>query len=487
MATLTTNTAPEHIQSTAQGDNATAPTYMAIIFVCSLIVPILINAGPVLLMPHRIVLLIFFIPCAMRLLSGKAGKLIAADWLIFGSALWAALAMIYNHGVGFSVQPIGIHMIEFFGAYMLGRVAIRSAEDFRRFVKTMFWIVLFLLPFAALEAITKRNYLLEAIPNSIPVVHAPYRWGMRRAQTLFSHPIHYGVFCSFGMGLFWYVLRPAGRRFMSVPLVVASTIFSLSSGALICVVCQSVFIFWEAILKTIKARWRIFAAIFAAMFVFVELASNRGFFVLLTQYASFNTGSSYNRILIWRYGMENVYANPIFGLGFREWVRAHWMSTSADNFWLLNAMMFGVPSFFMFAGGVFNLLWRAARNALSDPLARACQAGFLTACGGVIIGGGTVHYWTAMMGLVLFLFGTGAWIGEKEVIIDGDDAETDPNQAQPINRYTRQARVLPAKSARIHASTPKPAAKAPYKRNPTLHERQKAMRERRAQIKPQQK
>lgn len=485
MVALSTNTSMSQITSTAEDANSVAPTYMAVLFLLSLVVPVFIHAGPVLLMPHRIVLMVFFIPCAIRLLSGKAGRLIAADWLIFGSAIWGCLAFAKNHGAG-AIQPSGIHMIEFFGAYMLARVSIRSAEDFRRMVKTMFWIVLLLLPFAALESLSRRNILLEKIPSAIPIINIPARWGMRRAQTLFAHPIHYGIFCSIGMGLFWYVTKSAGRRVLSVPIVVASTIFSLSSAALICVVCQSVFIAWESLMKSIKARWRILAGIFVTLYVFVELASDRGFFILLTQYASFNTGSSYNRVLIWRWGMINVQDNPIFGLGFREWVRAPWMSSSADNFWLLIAMQLGVPAFLMFAGGVLYILWKTARTHLNSTLGRACQAGFLTACGGIIIGGGTVHYWTAMMALVLFFFGSGTWIFTTENR-DETLAEEEVAPQGTISRYSRRPIISRAEK---NAPEVKPAPVVvekegkTYRRKQTLHQRQIAMREARAQKTP---
>jgi hypothetical protein len=485
MVTASTNTSISPADAYNRvGKEDAAPTYMAVIFLISLVIPILINVGSVLLMPHRVVLLIFFFPCAIRLLTGKAGRIIAADWLIFSSTIWAVLSMFINHGVGSMIQPAGIHLIEFFGAYMLGRVAIRSAEDFKRIVKVLFMIILVLLPFAILESFTHRALLLEIIPKSIAIVYNPPRWGLRRAQTLFTHPIHYGVFCSLGMGLFWYVLGPK-RRWTSIPIVVASSILSLSTAALINLVVQSVFIGWETITKTIKARWRIFAVIFGVMFVAVETLSNRGFFLLLVQYASFNTGSSYNRILIWRYGMENVYTNPFFGLAFRPWVRAHWMSSSADNFWLLNAMQWGIPSFFMFATAVGTILWKSGRTVLTSDIGKACQAGFLTAAGGVIVGGGTVHYWTAMMALVMFFFGAGAWIFTSTANASQATSDLDEIKPQGVeSRYSRKRLVSRTEKAaknkaEVHKPTlvsHEPKSAKSYRRSPTLHERRVNMR-----------
>ena len=440
-----------------------APVHFAIIFLISLIVPILLRAGPIVLFPHRLVLLLLFIPCLIRLLSGRAGPIILADYLMLGSAIWACLAYIVNHGLVEKFEAIGIHMIEFFGAYLLARVAIRSSEDFRKFAVWLFWIMFALLPFAAIEAISKRAILLEMIPHSISIVHAPYRLGMRRAQVLFTHPIHYGIFASMGMALFWYCLRPAWTRIVSIPTVVASTVFSLSSGALICVVLQTIVIFWEVVTRSIKHRWRIFAVLFAIFYVVVEAGSNSSFFEVVVRYASFSTDSAYNRILIWQYGTQNVAENPFFGIADHEWKRAAWMSTSADNFWLLITMQFGLPCFIMFAWAVLYNMFKAGRAKLSDPMDQAARVAYLTVCVGIIIGGGTVHYWTAMMALVLFMFGAGAWSFTGGGM-PAEGARTDSQSQDEIQegrRYSRFAsRPLStgstAPTAYVRASSGKP-------------------------------
>lgn len=486
MATLSTNFATGTDIAPNRTESA-APTYIAVIFILSLVVPIMIRVGPVLLMPHRIVLLLVFIPCLVRLLSGKAGGIIPADWLMFASTIWAMLALMVNHGVSNVIEPAGIHMVEFFGPYLVARVSIRSSKDFKSVVKCIFIIALVLLPLAALESLSKRNFILEKLPNSFPIVFHPYRWGMRRAQTLFAHPIHFGLFAAFGLGIFWYCLGPAWKRVAAVCAAIASTVFSLSSGALIAVVCQLAFIGWEATFKSFKARWKTFASIFAALYVFLELASNRGFFVLLVSYASFNTGSAYNRVLIWQFGMENVWANPIFGLGLREWARPSWMSQSADNFWLLLTMLYGIPAFLFFASAIALLMYKTIKTPLSDPADWACKAGFLTLMGAIIIGGGTVHYWAGMMALVMFFFGSGAWVhtGGKIADIDPNDLniDPDPQTSSARSRYTRAEPVV--RNTPITPKTPAPTQvaipreKTPFRRSKTLHDRRKEMRTKR--------
>lgn len=445
---------------------ASPRSWLAVIFLLSLIVPINVPIGSVLLMPHRIVLLLAFFPALFWLVSGQAGRVIAADWLLGLSTIWSVIALSVVHGITDKFEAMGIHVVEFYGAYLLARVSIRSSADFRRVVFCLFGMLFVMLPFAAAESILKRNFLLEAIPGSISVVGAPFRWGMRRAQVLFTHPIHFGIFVSLGMGFFWYALRPR-MRLIAAPMVIASTVFSLSSGALICMVVQMFLISWEIVTKPIRARWKIFAGIVAFVYVFLSIFSNSGPFLLLIRYAAFNTGSAYNRVLIWQYGTQNVRDNPVFGIGFNEWVRAPWMSTSADNYWLLLTMQFGLPMMILYIAGLLWLWLSIIRTQVVDPYDWRARAAYLTVVGGIIIGGGTVHLWTAMMAFAMFIFGSGVWIASGGVQAGTpQEASPDAQSEQGRVRGMVYSRFPPKNRANVPAVRPVPArSSAPFARS----------------------
>ena len=421
------------------------PVWAAQAFLLSLLIPFYLPVGPLLLMPHRIVLIVLFIPFFLKLfVSRTAGPVLAADWLLFLSTLWAAVAMLANHPLGVVVEPIGIHIVEFFGAYLVARVAIRSSADFRRMAKTFFLIVLFLLPFAAAESLTRRPILLDLLPgNSVRVTDGGIRMGMRRAQTIFAHPILFGVFVSTGLGIFWYALRPRGLRFIGAPAAIMATIFSLSTGALISLVVQSLFIGWEMALRTLRARWRLFAAFSFIGYILIDLLSNRSPFHVLVTYGTFYTGSAYNRIRIWEHGTENVWNNPLFGLGLNDWERPSWMSSSVDNFWLLIAMRYGFPAIIMVVIALVLILRRVARKDLSDEGDALARAGYLVAFGGLCIAGGTVHYWHAMMAFVMFIFGTGLWCctGGVQKRPDENTNSTESPSPKRRSKYSRQPDV----------------------------------------------
>jgi hypothetical protein len=386
---------------------------LAVLFLLSLLPQISFKIGPLLMKPYRVVLLILFLPLLVRLCSGAAGRMLAIDWLVVGAALWAALTLVANHPIGETVEPIGIVLIELLGAYLIARVCIRSAEDFRRMVKVLFYIILFLLPFAMIESVSRRPILLQLLGQDFAIVDIGLRYGLRRAQAVFAHPIHYGVFVSAGLGLVWYALRPdAGlmARAVCAFVIALSTFFSLSAGGLLAFIMQCGLIAYEMVTAPNPRRWRLFAWSCVAGYVVLDLITTKTPFHTFVNYATFSQGSAYSRILIWQYGTDNVLANPVFGLGFNDWERPGWLTGSVDNFWLLLTMMYGLPFIAMFGAALLLILRRVSREALTDPVDRACRAGYLTTFGGIVIAGGTVHYWHGMFAFVVFLFGSGVWM-----------------------------------------------------------------------------
>lgn len=410
-------------RSAGRGAPAAAETSIGMpllvsVYLVSLVVPIFIQVGSLQLMPYRIVLLAAFFPAAMRMFSGQTGRVAACDWLIMAAVGWHALALIVNHGAA-GITSGGMQTLEVFGSWLVARVGIRNADDFRRMVKLMFLLIVILLPFAIVESVTKRPFLLQMIPSSPRPVYNPERFGLRRAQTVFSHPILYGAFVASMMGMVWFALNPAASfmsRAMRGAIVFLGMFFSLSSGAIVGFVIQCAMIGWDMITRPDPTRWKTFLWLTAGLYVFLDIASNRSPFHLVVDYATFSSGSSYYRILIFRYGMENVWANPIFGLGFGNWQRAAWMTgNSVDNYWLLHAMRYGIPGFALLAAAYASGMLAAARARLSDPVAREMRIGWMISLAGVIVAGGTVHYWTSMSSFVTFLFAAGLWVTRADL------------------------------------------------------------------------
>ncbi len=425
-----------HGKGSAAATDSSKISILPSLFMISLLIPVLIPVGPLLLMPHRIFLILVFFPLMIKLLSGQVGRLVWADYALLFSASWSTVSLFISTGTGVAagadpIQAAGIYWVEFWGAYLVGRVCIRSVFGFVRFVRTYFILIMILLPFALVESIIDKPVFLSMFPNHLDVVHMDKRWGLRRAQAAFAHPILFGVFASSSFGLFLYVLRPAFTRITGVLGSVITTTLSLSTGAYISVIVQSILIFWEVITSRIYWRWRLFAALCIGFYFLIDMMTNRTPFHVLVTYASFNTQSAYTRILIWEWGIENIAKRPWFGLGLDivNWDRAAWKSASADNFWLLNAMQYGLPAVASFISAVVMIIRNASRVTLTDKVARRCQAGFLTAMGGIIIAGGTVHYWHQMLAFAMFFFGAGVWLYTTDIESEAD-AQTAPDMAK---------------------------------------------------------
>jgi hypothetical protein len=438
---------------TAQQAAASGLFILAALFLISLLVPYRFRIFGLLFQPYKLWLLIIFIPLVVMFLKGKAGKPMIVDWLMIGSTGWALLSLLKNHGVGFTVITGGTQVLEFLGAYFLARIAVRSGTDFRRMVIMLFVMVLIMLPLAAIESITRVPFLAELIGPTWMPVDTGIRMGMRRAQLVFEHPILFGAFVSTVFGLVWYALIPEANimtRMFLVGFIGLTTIFSLSTSAFMSIQVQLILIFWELATRPNPNRWRIFGWLVVIGYVALDMVTVRTPFHTLVNYAAFSSQSSYNRILIFEFGMQNVKANPIFGIGFRDWARPRWMKASFDNHWLLYAMRHGVPAFLMFAGAIVLIVRKMARQPLIDPLDRACRAGYLTALAGIVLAGGTAHYWKQLLVFVMFIIGSGVWIftgGARAPAGGADPVPPDDTSGRPGRAGSPPRRGLPGVSA----------------------------------------
>ena len=128
-------------------------------------------------------------------MAGKAGRIRSADIALLLFWFWCALSLIVIHGLALSIQPAGIGFIETLGAYLLARCYIRDADDFHNAVQLLFRIVVFLLPFAIFELVTGQNILRELFAAILPTNFYPseQRLGLTRVQSVFDHPILFGL------------------------------------------------------------------------------------------------------------------------------------------------------------------------------------------------------------------------------------------------------------------------------------------------------
>lgn len=389
------------------------------LFLVGLVWPCVFYIGPLRMSAYRIVLFVMILPCLGMLIAGKAGRIRIADVAVLLFSLWCMLSFTVNSGLASSFQTSGIIFIETVGPYLLARRYIRDSDDFYNVVQLLFRIVAFLLPFAILEFVSGRDVLRELFAAICPTwsMTAAPRLGLTRVQTVFDHPILFGVFTGSIFSLVHLVLgyqKPFFQRALKTGVVGTTTILSLSSGPVIAIVVQCLLLSWNSLLKGIKIRWKILIGLVAWIVLSIEVIANRSLPQLVSSYLAFDQQSYWFRTLIWYYGSASALRHPFFGVGSNAWERPLWMPSSIDNLWLLLAVRNGLPApFFLLLALLSVFLAVGFKKGLDAKLA-TYRVAFLISMTALFMVAWTVDFWDATYALFLFLMGSGMWILDAE-------------------------------------------------------------------------
>jgi hypothetical protein len=390
------------------------------LFLIALLVPWVIAIGTLRLSVYRIVLIVMVLPCLVMWMTGKAGRIRGADIVLLLFWFWWALSLIVVDGLGLSIQPAGIGFVETIGAYLLARCYIRDADGFHNAIQILFGIVLVLMPFAMLELVTGHNLLRELFGAILPTNFYPseQRSGLTRVQSVFDHPILFGL-CSAS------ILAPAHlvlgyqksffQRSFRTLIVGGTALMSLSAGPMGAVVAQGFLLSWNGLLWGIRSRWKILIVILVCLVLLIEMVANRSALNIIVSFIVLDSGSYWYRTLIWTYGSETALNHPLFGVGLNDWERPAWMPTaSIDNFWLFLAIRAGLPAAFLM---LLAFLWIYLAVSLKKGLEGRLvdyRTGFLISMTGFFLMGWTVSLWDNAYVLFLFMMGSGVWMLDVE-------------------------------------------------------------------------
>ena len=414
-----------------------------LLYILAVVTPVLMQAGPLHLSLIRIVLLIMIIPLTLRLFSGRYGKVLFVDYMFFAHIGWMTIAMSVTNPDRV-VQNTGSAAVEFLGAYVLGRAYIQNRGDFIALIKLVSFLALLTVPLAILEAKTGQPLVLNLI-KKLPGIHTyanvnnEPRMGLERAQTLFIHPIHYGLFCSMSFALVYVGLGTVmtkGTRVFYGAAISLCVFLSLSSGALLALLLQMFLIGWAAALDKQKRRWLILLGLFVFIYVVIDLLSNRTPIRVFMTYATFSAHNAFWRSIIFEWGVMNIMGSVaegipsarLFGIGLSDWVRPHFMhSGSMDNFWLVVGVRHGLPGLFFLAAGYLWLLWKVGTRDLgNDQRLLDLRRAWVIAFVGMTFTLATVHIWAAVFSFVMFMFGAGVWFLSAEPDDGGNGDPRDP-------------------------------------------------------------
>jgi len=395
------------------GAAVAAGSTLLLVFILSLFIPGQFRVGPIALMPYKCVLLAACVPLGLQWIRGQAGRITAVDMLMLAYCLWMSLAVVVHHGPSRAVFVVN-NFIDVFGAYLVGRVLVRSAADYRAFFRYFLYGLLFMLPFAVIEFLTGRRLLPQIFGTIFSVqedIRNKPRLGFTRATVPFHNPIHYGLVCSLAIANFYYIhaARPL-RQLRLTAFALVMTVMSMSSGPMFGATLQLLAIFWDRVLQLVRARWVLLVLVGIIVLALLEMNLPGGLIGYIVNEVIFNPVGGQNRIDILRYGSAEILRNPLFGIGFNDWTRPWWQSATVDNFWILTAMRYGIPALLLLAAAIgVSALQMMARDGLSREIA-LYRAGYLIALGGAVLVLGTVHAWGPPMVLIMLYIGAGGWL-----------------------------------------------------------------------------
>jgi hypothetical protein len=399
------------------------PLYLAVALFYVMLIPeqANVNLGGAMLSPYRLLLIPTFFYLLRNALRGNF-RFVWPDLLIAIACAWITLAsyMTSNSIVAAIVQG-GAHIMDIALPYFVARFAIRTPRDFRKFLVLaapavgIMGVVVFLEAIMGRHIIQPMLALITGNPNRLGI---EFRMGLMRGAASFPHPILAGISLASFLTLY---LMSGIRGWPRIAGVIGAVggVFSMSSAALLGLTVGTALLFYDFLSRRVaNLTWRLFLFAMSALYVAVELTSNSGFFNLLVRYASLNTVSAYNRVLIWRFGTENVARHPWFGIGYDDWDRPQWMqwqnSFSVDHFWLLQAMRFGLPtSVMLVVATIAAVAMLCIRSRYCSPGDARLLRGLAISIAVFALGAVSVALWLNAMVWFFMLLGIGVGLGVR--------------------------------------------------------------------------
>lgn len=417
------------------GEEGVHPLFV-VFFLC-VILPFTFDLAGLLLSPMRIFLLLTILPLGIQLIMGKYGGFTWVDKLFIFHGVWVVVALLAVHGPS-RLAFAGITAVELTGGYFLGRALIQNRAQFTMLFKVILGFLIVLTPFTIHEVLTGEQIINEslAVFGDVPLRggSAYGRLGLERVYSVFEHPIHFGLFCSMAFANLFFLFLPNTFLSILVSLFVVGTAFtSLSSGPLLACALQLGLLIWHFMTK---GAWKTLAILFIIFYVALDLASNRTPVTIMLDTVTFNKHSAWTRIFIFDYGMAAVKRSPLFGVGFNDYPKPHWLTSSVDNFWLMEAIRFGFVGAGALIGSLLLHLYKAARAPIADSRLSDLRVGYCISLFAVSLALVTVHIWGNVSVVMMFFVGAGAWIYTHDFSDDSPESEINDGPVS-VSRYTR--------------------------------------------------
>lgn len=408
--------------------------------------------------PHRVALLILGPIATYKLVFSAGSRIKPFDVLIFLYGAWV-LYVFTSHGAqagGFVYG--GSIALESFGAYVISRAYVRDVPTLRATLAALLVAVILAGLIALPETLLGRHFthdLLQQVTGRYHPRALETRLGLTRAYGTFDHPIHLGTFAATLLAMSWYASARLKQAMIRAGLVLMTTFAALSSAPLLCLMVQVSLISWDRVTRSLKGRVKLTALAIVLGFVAVSMMSSRSPFALIATGLTLDPWTGYYRLLIWEYGLANVWQHPWLGLGLNDWERAWWMaSASIDAFWLVVAMQTGIPAFLLLVTALVWILFAIARvsRRINDPQAHRLARAWVMSLLALTLLACTVHFWNVMHAYFFFFIGLSGWIADPSLaLLKGTDTARDRRTSTASERPKRRPAASPPQTTVGHA------------------------------------
>ena len=373
---------------------------------------------------YRLALFAFLIPALTRVASDRAISLNFFDFGVLAYATWIVLALIHHMGFAQGLESGGIIALETISPYLIARAYLTDLDRIQRFLRFLIFLSLVVASIMTIEMIVGKN-LVRILSSTLMGGGSPVleigRFGLVRARGPFTHPIHAGIMAGGLLAVHWLTNPRNFRRWLIAIIMGVGVFASVSSGPFIMFLSQLGLLIYNKICDQLllPKRWLLLVGAGLALFVALQVGSNRGAVLFLIQNLAFNAWTGFYRTLQWDYGSAEVLRNPLWGIGFGDWLRPSWMrmNTSIDAYWLATAMRYGLPSLLFLVSSII-LIWRSVAAHLgnhTDLRLQKISLAWLIVFFAWCFVGFTVHFWAHAYVFFFLLLGIGAAIGNITV------------------------------------------------------------------------
>jgi len=351
-----------------------------------------IYVGDAKLIPGRIAIILLLAPALLQFRHNR--HLVLADVFVAVASVWMMVAILQADPASWTSAAALV--LEFGGAYFIGRAFyITPAAQFS-FVRILGPIAIVIVALAALEHLTQSIVTNNIIASlwGLPLLEPEYRSGLVRAFSTFPHPILYGTFCVVAGALFLF-MQP--RRLVLAAGCLGGCVLAVSSAPLISFIIVIFTFVYDRLLHNISPRWKALVIGLASMLTLVILITNKPISWIVSN-LTFDPSTGYFRVATWDSALYYIGQSPYFGYGFETYGKAEdfFSNASVDSVWLTLALRFGWPVVIAIVLACFAAVMpvRAKSGAnVSDPRVISLRTGFTAAIVVFMFAGLTVHYW----------------------------------------------------------------------------------------------